>query len=361
MLTMLRDGLTMILPERLGHNVFDGRGRSTILVDFGETSLSLVVIRGFKRGPTILITGGVHGDEPEGPALVAELARTIDPASLNGRLILIPVVNPLGLAAHTRCCPLDGTDPNRSFPGRLDGGVTQRIAAAISQALLPHVDVVYDLHAGGIHDAILPSIIIHPREDRDQMRQSLEAMLAFDAPVALLAREYGSEEMFDGEVERQGKIFGCAEIGSFGAIGTSTLSIGRRGLRNLLMHLGSLDGLPDATRPDRRLLVALDEDHILAMPDTGYFVPSVDLGAEVSKGDIVGEIVDLSRPQHAPTQLHAQRDGLVFIRAAGGYMAAGRHVMTIVEEVETVETMLARGLQAAAAIRSPVHIGEDAR
>ena len=44
-------------------------------------------------GPTILMTGAVHGDEYEGPIVLHRLARELDPSRINGRLIIIPALN----------------------------------------------------------------------------------------------------------------------------------------------------------------------------------------------------------------------------------------------------------------------------
>ncbi|HTN12999.1 MAG TPA: succinylglutamate desuccinylase/aspartoacylase family protein, partial [Acetobacteraceae bacterium] len=44
-------------------------------------------------GPTVLLTGGVHGDEYEGPITLGEMIRDLDPGLVSGRLIFIPAIN----------------------------------------------------------------------------------------------------------------------------------------------------------------------------------------------------------------------------------------------------------------------------
>ena len=39
------------------------------------------------EGPTALLTGGNHGDEYEGPIALFDLAQTIDPQQIQGRMI----------------------------------------------------------------------------------------------------------------------------------------------------------------------------------------------------------------------------------------------------------------------------------
>ena len=47
-----------------------------------------VVVNG--DGPTALLTGANHGDEYEGPIVLQELAATITPQDITGRLIILP-------------------------------------------------------------------------------------------------------------------------------------------------------------------------------------------------------------------------------------------------------------------------------
>lgn len=60
---------------------------------------------------TVLVVGVVHGDEPAGRRVVARLARVLPPAGV--RMVLVPSVNPDGLAAGTRT-NARGVDLNRN-------------------------------------------------------------------------------------------------------------------------------------------------------------------------------------------------------------------------------------------------------
>src|SRR5918994_6632952 len=60
---------------------------------WGAIPIPIAVIRS-GRGPTVLITGGNHGDEYEGPITIARMIRELDPGAVQGRLILLPSLNP---------------------------------------------------------------------------------------------------------------------------------------------------------------------------------------------------------------------------------------------------------------------------
>jgi predicted deacylase len=80
------------------------------------------------EGPTALFIGGNHGDEYEGQVAIGNLARSLDPSRIRGRVILLPMANfPAALAAQ-RVSPIDDLNLNRIFPGDPDGTPTQQIA-----------------------------------------------------------------------------------------------------------------------------------------------------------------------------------------------------------------------------------------
>ncbi|TIQ75234.1 MAG: peptidase M14, partial [Mesorhizobium sp.] len=114
------------------------------------------------EGPQLLITGGCHGDELEGPIVARRLFEWLPEAQTCGRIIVVPVLNPPAVLACTRNTPIDGLNLNRVFPGRSDGSVTERIADAVSRTLLPLADTVFDLHSFGLTWDFPPSSTTHP-------------------------------------------------------------------------------------------------------------------------------------------------------------------------------------------------------
>lgn len=96
-------------------------------------------------GPTVLILGGVHGDEPAG-SLAAEELQKVTPK--RGTILVIPRVNSLALAQEVRTLPHIG-DMNRGYPGTPDGTVAEQIAHAIQELITEYkVTMLLDLHEG---------------------------------------------------------------------------------------------------------------------------------------------------------------------------------------------------------------------
>src|SRR3954463_9445115 len=115
---------------------------------WGSGMIPICVIRNGK-GPTALLTGGNHGDEYEGPLALYDLARKLDPKTVSGTVIIVPAMNYPAFRAGTRTSPIDKGNMNRSFPGRPDGTVTEKIADYFQRELLPRADIVFDFHSGG--------------------------------------------------------------------------------------------------------------------------------------------------------------------------------------------------------------------
>ena len=80
------------------------------------------------QGPTVLIIGGVHGDEFEGPVAVLNLLHRLKVSDVKGSIIGLPALNAPALQASARVSPLDDGNLNRAFPGDPDGTPTQMIA-----------------------------------------------------------------------------------------------------------------------------------------------------------------------------------------------------------------------------------------
>lgn len=277
-----------------------------------------VIRRG--EGPALLLTGGNHGDEYEGPIALMKLVRALQPDDLAcGMVVAMPALNPPALDAGTRTSPLDGLNLNRVFPGKPRGRPTERLAHAITTQVLPHVDVVLDLHAGGRTHDIVPSVMIHRIANRALMARTLGVMKAFRAPVGILIKEFDSEGMIDTTVERLGKVFGCCELGGLGRVTPETVAVAETGIANVLKHLGMMKGALKTPmwrgRRRCRVLEALDFARYFDAPASGILEPFVDIDDTVEKGQPLGQVHSV-RARRAPVPVLSPADGVLFSRRA---------------------------------------------
>ncbi|MBK8955976.1 MAG: succinylglutamate desuccinylase/aspartoacylase family protein [Saprospiraceae bacterium] len=112
-------------------------------------SIFTFVFRSKQEGPTILLLGGMHGDEINGVEIVrSAVAQKMFTQLKAGTVIAIPLLNIFGFINFSRDVP-DGKDVNRSFPGTSSGSLASRIAKIITRKILPLIDFGIDFHSGG--------------------------------------------------------------------------------------------------------------------------------------------------------------------------------------------------------------------
>lgn len=288
-----------------------------------------VITNGY--GPTALLTGANHGDEYEGPIALQDLANTLRPEQINGRVIILPMMNLPAFSAGVRCSPIDGANMNRSFPGRPDGTVTQKICHFVSTVLVPQADIVLDFHSGGRTLDFLPFAAAHVLEDKMQEAACMAAMNAFNAPYSVRMLEIDNVGMLDTEVETQGKVFVTTELGGGGTATARSAAIARKGVRNVLHHAGILEGEPEQS-PSIHLDMP-DETCFVFAEMPGMVEYLVDLGDRVSKDQAIARIWPSDRTGVAPKYCTAARDGILAARHCPGLIKVGDFAGLIAVEV----------------------------
>jgi len=260
---------------------------------WGVTRVPLAVIAN-GSGPTVILEGGNHGDEYEGPITICELIRELDPAEVQGRLILMPANNVHAAMAGRRTSPVDDLNFNRTFPGDPRGTMTQQISAYVTDHIFPLGDAFLDLHSGGSSLDILPSGIIEPAADPALRRRNIDAVLAFDAPLTVVINNLGDPGTATATACRAGLVTVGTEMAGGGRVSIDALAICRRGVRNVLAHLGVID--PKHATPRRSDPVILDlpgtRAYVYATIE-GIFEPFHDNGAKVREGEAAGLAVDV--------------------------------------------------------------------
>ncbi|MEO0398125.1 MAG: succinylglutamate desuccinylase/aspartoacylase family protein [Pseudomonadota bacterium] len=288
-------------------------------------------------GPSVMLSGGVHGDEYEGPSALLDMIAGDAFKDVAGRLIVAPVMNPPALTNNSRRSPIDDQDMNRSFPGGLNGSPTDAIAHFASTVLIPEIDFLFDLHAGGHIDLVPPSIMTLAIEDKDLVQRSIEAIDASGLPVIMLPDVLGQEGMFDAEAMRQGKVFGCAELGGGGELTAESFKITQTAVRNLLRYTGSLSGEQESILwrgSTTQRYVRQDADELFVeTPIAGLFIPERSIGDTVHKGDVVGRIVSTEDSNPKTHTVKASTDGYIYFLSAGGHVEEGREVVALARDI----------------------------
>ena len=280
-------------------------------------------------GPTTLILGGMHGDEYEGPVAMDALVRAVDPGALVGRLILLPALNLPAVMAGTRLTPDDGLNLNRVFPGDPLGSLTQRIANWLSETLMPMADHIVDLHSGGRTLNFAPSILVP--ETSSKVSLALAAGMAFGAPFTVLIDEDHAPMSIDAVAEKLDKVIIASELGGAGIVTRHTATLATDGLGRMVAALGHLP--PKEVPPTSRCVRLPASDAFLICDDDMVFVPAVELGDPVKKGDVLGHGRFIDRVDMAPRTYVAPSDGWVLCFAGQGLSRRGDVIAIVAQEV----------------------------
>jgi N-alpha-acetyl-L-2,4-diaminobutyrate deacetylase len=282
------------------------------------------------KGPTVLLTGGSHGDEYEGPIALMNLVRSLDIGQISGRVIVIPALNYPAVKTGTRLSPIDGRNMNRTFPGRAGGTVTEMIADFVQRFILPLCDAAVDIHAGGKMMSFLPTSVIHRLADADHMARTVAAARAFGAPNCLVLDELDAAGMLDTAIEEMGKVFVSTELGGGGTATVETVRIATDGVHDVLVHLGVLADDPRGTGGTRFLQTP--EGSFVIAERGGILEAAVEPGDTIGAGEPVAFIHDIDMPTTPPAVYRAPLQGIVVQRHTAGMIGRGDCLAVIAQE-----------------------------
>ncbi len=298
---------------------------------WGAIMIPLTVVRR-GAGPTVLLTGGNHGDEYEGPVSLTKLARNLKASSVHGTVIIIPYMNYPAFVAGRRTSPIDHGNLNRLFPGRPDGTVTEKIADYVYRYLLPMADYVLDIHSGGKTLDFVPFAAIHLLDNKTQQAACEAAMIAFGAPYAMKILELDSVGMLDTAAENMGKVFVSTELGGGGSTTPSSIAITDAGVRRFLIHAGVLRGKVQPVKPPIMLDMPDGSCYTLCHHD-GLLEMTKGLGDYVNMGETIANVYDISRTGGAAKVYKAGRDGILAARHYPGLIKSGDTIAVVASVV----------------------------
>lgn len=256
----------------------------------------------------ISIVTGIHGDELEGQYVCYELQRRLKEREdeLNGIVDIYPAMNPLGIDSITRGIPAFDLDMNRLFPGNIDGNMTEYLAAEILNDVAGS-DCVLDIHASNIYLTEIPQIRINEQHEKQLLA------LAKLANVDLIW------------VHESSTVLESTFAYSLNAIGTPTLvvemGVGMRitkaygdqlveGIFQLMDELGILS---NSNAKVRQPMISNHSDDVyyLNAKVSGLFIPKVEHGKMLKKGEVIGHVVD-PLSSECLDEICAPVDGLLF-------------------------------------------------
>jgi uncharacterized protein len=307
----------------------------TRLVSGAELRLALHVVTGERNGPRLGILTTIHGDETMSLMAVRALLASLDARSLAGSVAAIPVANPLAVSVFNRQTPEQHgkTDLHEVFPGNAGGNLTQRMASAITQNLLDHVDALVDIHCGGLGGRLQGRVDLDASAPKPVYEKSLQLCRAFGTPFVHANNLAGTTARY---CNLKGIPTANPEVGGVylgPTAETAYIKDAVAGLRSMMAALKMLD--EPVREPPKQLLFGV-ESRFEVNPSVGGFLQSLfdapsHLGSRIERGTKLGEVIDIHSLE-VIEELNASVTGYLFFSRYSGVVDAGTKAFALAEE-----------------------------
>lgn len=261
-----------------------------------------------KENKRLCIVTGIHGDELEGQYICYQLIRRINEniSHLKGIVDVYPCVNPLGMETITRRIPTFDIDMNRSFPGDLDGDMSEYVAAKLVEDITGS-DFCLDLHASNIFLREIPQVRINQEHEETLLPYSKLMNTDF-------IWVYSSPTVQEASIYHSLNLIGVPTLAVEMGVGMRiTKEFGDQileGIFCLMKELGIWEG--EVITPKTPIISTnRDKVTLIHAEASGVFLPCVEHLMDIKAGDMVGEIVDTLSGSVVQSIL-APCDGIVF-------------------------------------------------
>ena len=239
-----------------------------------------------ESGPHVVVLGGVHGDETQGPLAAGRLAA--GPTRLiRGSIDIVPVCHEAAFAADSRTNPTDNGNLARVFPGDIDGGPTAQLAHHLYTEVLAGADLLIDLHTSGqSHD--MPLLAGYQADTAATGSLAQQAASVFGADFVW--RHPGRSEGRTVSVVDQAIYVECSGGGSMSPASVEAYVAGVQ--RVLAMMDMVAIAPPDPARAAIHVTGDGDLDRdMISVRHAGMFVTDLVSGAKVEAGQLLGMVV----------------------------------------------------------------------
>ncbi len=296
-------------------------GTQSLALGSQITELPVFIINGNTDGPTLVVTGGIHGAEYASIEAALRLGRTLQPDQLRGRVVVVPVVDmPAFKARAIYVCPIDGKNPNRVFPGNAKGTAAEQLAYWLTENVIKQGNYYVDLHGGDLNEALVPFTLFQKFGNKELDDKSLEMARVFGIRYLVSSEVKGSTTSAAAMAGIPGIL---TESGGQGVWREEHIAAHTNGLNRLLRHLGMVQGPAAEPLPTQVMdqFVWLRSDH------DGYYYPKVQVGDTVRKGQDLGRVADFRG--NTLQAITAPLDGIVLFLVSSLAMNNGDPLLAI--------------------------------
>lgn len=253
----------------------------------------LLVARGFEDGPVLGLNAALHGNELNGIPVIQRVFNEIDPTTLRGTLIGVPVMNVPSFVRKKRRFN-DGVDLNRIMPGKADGNISQVYASRVIERIMKSLEYLIDLHTasfGRINSYYIRANMGNEVTEKMAILQNADIIVDNPAPDSTLR----------GALVDMGIPSITLEVGDPQRFQKGMIRSGLTGIFNVMSYLNMID---DPIEEPEEKTVICKRSYWIYTDRGGLLEVPVKITNFVKKGDCIGRIRnvfgDLLEEYYAP-------------------------------------------------------------
>ncbi len=283
---MFQNNFKNKLVEIRGHKIALGENKLIrIYVDRLPTGtlieIPVYIFNGKELGPTVLLQGGLHGDEINSVELIRRMLINKSYKIIRGCVIVVPLLNVFGFLNLSR--DMHGKDVNRSFPGSKNGSLASRMAYYLMKEIVKNVDFGIDFHTGGAQRNNFPQIRYTPNDIQAEQLATI-----FNAPYMFASKLI--PKSFRNACNKYNIPVLVFEGGESLRLDENAIKKGIYGTLNILKHFKMISDR--VVIPKAKKSIKIHSRKWIRAKIAGIFSSTIVNGDFVKKGQTLGFIMD---------------------------------------------------------------------
>ncbi|MBL8702738.1 MAG: succinylglutamate desuccinylase/aspartoacylase family protein [Alphaproteobacteria bacterium] len=253
----------------------------------GPITTPVNILCGTRPGPVLWVQSAIHGAECGGALGLLRLFKRIDVRRMKGAIVGVMAANPTAFRVLGRNTPYDGENMNRLFEKPSRTGHSRQAAATLIETAMGVADAAMDMHSGG-QDTVVPFYSIYWEDGSPASKRGAELARATGTKAIWNSTDAWLGGAMYTAMTKRGKPAIIVECGSGGDLNDRDVGLHMGAIAGVAKAMGILPGRP---KPASRILHVGTCD-LLYNQRGGYFLPAVEVGAVVRKGQVIGRLMD---------------------------------------------------------------------
>jgi predicted deacylase len=321
------------------------------LLGGSDLTIPVHVIHGHAPGPVLGIFAAIHGTEYYQNRILRRIVSEVEPDTIKGTILAVPVANPPAFSHMTRQTPrppeetVDFANLNRVFPGKRltplfgsmepsDVSLTMKMAQILTEEVVEKCTHVIDYH-GQMPGMALKKILFNLDPESKEMARVFGLGLLHDPPEEDISR--GALTTLTSYASGLGIKGIVPEIGGGGhseQFERECERIGVRGTLNVMIYLGMMEG--EILLPEKQFYFR-NAPHVRA-PAGGYLISNMmpeDVGIgrqprEVRKDEVLGTLYNPYTLKEIE-EIKSPAAGLLYACRISGLVEAKSEVLAVAD------------------------------